>query len=708
MAEPAQTTLAPECDSAPLTALIVEDNPGDALLIRTMLYDGGDGDYEVLVADRLARALDYVIAGHKIHVVLLDLSLPDSTGIDTFLTFYRHSADIPIIVLTGFNDRRLALNAIKEGAQDYMVKGEVDGNLLARSINYAVERKKSERQIRFQASLLDQVQNAVIATDTNAAIRYWNRFAEALFGWSAADAIGSDIVDLLTPVGSRDLTRELFSSVRKSHVWDGELTAQARDGRQFPIALTVSQTRDERGRGSGFVCISVDISERKRVEEKLQHDACHDALTNLPNRTLLMDRLCRAIARNRRNAWKFAVMVLDLDRFKVVNDSLGHHMGDELLVQFARRVHECLRPGDTLARLGGDEFSILLEDIADTAAALRIAERIQHVLSTPFELDEHEVFITASIGIALDTLLYEDATAVIRDADTAMYRAKSQGKACHVVFDTEMHQKALTQLKLETELRRAVERGEFVPYYQPIVSMNDGRLLGCEALVRWRHPSGRDIPPGEFIALAEDTGLILPIGAQVLEQSCCQIKQWQDRFPLPSEFAVHVNLSTKQFCQRGLVDQVRHVLGSLNLAGDALILEITESVLMQHTVFATAMMRELREVDVHFCLDDFGTGYSSLSYLHRFPVDVVKIDRSFVQGLNGNGPSRAIVQAVIGLGQALGMKVIAEGIETEEHRSELVALGCDTAQGFYFHKPVPADAMDDLLQKGSMANPGTI
>jgi diguanylate cyclase (GGDEF)-like protein len=455
--------------------------------------------------------------------------------------------------------------------------------------------------------------------------------------------------------------------------------------------------RDDRGEAYRMAGSLTDIADRKLTEEQLIHDALHDSLSGLPNRAFFLTLLDRAIKRTRRrHDYLFAVLFVDLDRFKLVNDSLGHTVGDQLLMAIAERLRRCLRPGDVVARLGGDEFSILLEDVGEVSDATRVAERVQAELKEPFIFDGHEVFTSASIGIALSTAGHDRPEYFLRDADTAMYRAKARGKARYEMFDEAMHARAVAELRLETDLRRALEREEFRVRYQPIVALHDGRAIGFEALIRWQHNDRGLVAPAEFIPVAEETGLIVPMSQWVMETACRQTRAWLDEFPELPDLSVSVNLSAKHFQQSDLLEQIQSVLEQTGLPAKNLKLEITESVLMDGPESHIATIRGLRDAGIQVLIDDFGTGYSSLSYLQRFSVDTLKIDRSFLME-RGDGEGWDIVETIITLAEDLGVTVIAEGVETEEQNARLKELRCGHAQGYLFREPMDAEAATALL-----------
>ncbi|MCC0175794.1 EAL domain-containing protein [Waterburya agarophytonicola K14] len=471
----------------------------------------------------------------------------------------------------------------------------------------------------------------------------------------------------------------------------------AKDGRIVDTLLKVLVVHDSDGKPLHFNNQIVDITERKSMEKQLRHDALHDALTGLPNRALFMDRLEQQLKKSQNNeSYLFAVLFLDLDRFKVVNDSVGHLVGDKLLIEIARRLEKSIAPTDTVARLGGDEFTILLENIASKSEATLVAESIYQTLTFPFHIDGYELFSTASIGIALSSVGYDKPEDILRDADVTMYSAKEQGKARYEVFDNSLRDRALLRLEIETDLRRALERKEFEVYYQPITSLKLGILSGFEALVRWNHPTKGRIQPGDFIPICEETGLIVPLSNWLLKEACQTTRSWQLKYPEHPAIRMSINLSAHQFRESQLIQEVESVLQETGLSGKCLKLEITESTLIDNLDTVTEIILHLREKEIQFSIDDFGTGYSSLSYLHRFPVDTIKIDRSFVSQMQAEENS-AIVKAIVTLAHMLNMDVIAEGIETTAQLAQLRLLQCEYGQGFFFSKPLNKAQAEALI-----------
>ncbi|MGH7445176.1 MAG: bifunctional diguanylate cyclase/phosphodiesterase [Longimicrobiales bacterium] len=567
------------------------------------------------------------------------------------------------------------------------------------------QRKRAEEQLKrsehFMRTILSSVDEGVIVYDRDLRHQMWNSFMEQLTGRRSEDVLGMRALDAFPYLREYGVERLLQRALAGETVQSPDTPYRVpHTGRSGWVSTSYSPHLAPTGEIVGVVGIVHDVSERKRAEEQLMHNALHDVLTGLPNRALFLDRLERLLTHGSRDPqYVFAVAFLDVDRFKVVNDSLGHMIGDELLIAIARRLESCLRLGDTVARFGGDEFAILLSGVHDIADTTRVAERILREFVEPFAVGGHEVFASASMGVALSNTGYEQGEAMLRDADTAMYRAKGAGRGRFEIFDRTMHTQAVLQLELETDLRRALERAELVVHYQPIVNLDDGRLAGFEALVRWQHPTKGLIQPGDFIPLAEETGAIVPIGWWVLRESCRQMREWDHRYP-GGGLTVSVNLSGRQFTQPDLLTQLDRILTETGFEAKRLKLEITESAVMQNSASVPATLSALRGRGVQLCLDDFGTGYSSLSYLHSFPLDTLKIDRSFVAALGTDTPKAELVQTILELGRSLGMDATAEGVESAEQLDMLRALGPRHVQGFFFATPLqPADA-EALIRDG--------
>ncbi len=562
------------------------------------------------------------------------------------------------------------------------------------------------------ATLFEQVRTitaslgeGVLALDREGRIEFVNPAVEAKLGWTEADILG------LTPhqafhaheagVRSANECRLVLPLSAGMTVKDDDGMFTCKDGSVLPVAYTTSPVvRD--GEVVGAVVAFRDITERKSFEQQLRHQAFHDALTGLPNRALFLDRLGHAQARMTRSGALYSLLFIDLDRFKVVNDSLGHHVGDELLLHVSSRLAQCLRAGDTLARFGGDEFVALIEDLGSEDEALTIAQRLLDTIRHPFHVAGRDLTISCSIGVVIGDRFPNDPDECLREGDVAMYRAKARGKACFEVSRPDSDPAHLRRLDLEIELRGALERNELELKYQPVMSVEEGRIVGLEALLRWNHPTWGAISPAEFIPLAEESGLILDLGGWVLEEACRQVKAWEESCPEAGPLTVSVNLSPRQFRQPDLADQVRDAVERFGLRPKQLCMEVTEGVMVDDVESATVTLAKLQALGVSVSIDDFGTGYSSLSYLQRFPIDYVKIDRSFILGLAAeNTVDTEIVRSVIRLAAAIGIQAVAEGVETESQLLQLRELDCPLAQGFYLARPQsPADVEALLRQTG--------
>ena len=688
--------------------LLVEDIESEAQLVTKHLRRVSGWRFVIEHCDRLTPGLERARDEH-FDVILLDLNLPDGAGLEVCQRMRKAAPQTPIIVLTNQTSVELGAKALREGAQDYLIKREVDGPLLGRAIRYAIERGRVDRALR------ESEQRYMLAVEgANDGIWDWGiREAEIYFSprWKSILGYGEgEIADQTREwferIDQRD--RERFDEGMNQHLegrtgyFECEYRMTTKGGEVRWVSSRGVAVRDELGIPLRMAGSMTDITHRKQAEARLLHEAMHDALTGLPNRVLFMDRLDLALRRFRRDPTKlFAVLYFDLDRFKHVNDSLGHAIGDELLAQVAGRILGCLRPGDTLARLGGDEFVIVLNDIAGPTDAIYVVERVQEALAQEFALDGHTIYTSASIGIAVSSEIYRVPDEILRDADIAMYRAKNSGQATYAVFDTYMHDQAMFQHRMETDLRRALDKGEFEIYYQPIIAMDSERVQGFEALLRWHHPSRGLVMPDEFIGTVEDTSLVAPIGWWVIEHACHQLAIWQRLFPVTPALAMSINVSGKLFLTDDMAKRLAVLLEDCGLAPNTVRLEITERVVMDHGDLVLSTLSDLRELGVELHIDDFGTGYSSLSYLQRFRYDTLKIDRSFVQTMTEKIDSNAIVETIITLGVTLGMKVVAEGVETADQVKRLRAMRCPSAQGYWYSRPMDHDAVNDYLRVGA-------
>ncbi len=581
--------------------------------------------------------------------------------------------------------------------------------LLQQLIVFFQQRQQAE------AALSESEQRyALVVQGTNDGIWDWNLKINVVYfspRWKAMlgfgeSEIGSSIEEWYSRVHASDivlLKQKVIDYLEgRTANFENEYRIAHKNGTYLWVISRGFVLKDADGKAYRLAGSLTDITNRKQAEEKLLYYAFHDALTGLANRALFINQLEQTIKLAKRHEdYLFAVLFLDLDRFKMINDSLGHLVGDQLLIALAQRLKSCLRSSDTFARLGGDEFVILLENIHSTNEGLLVAERIQQQLNLPFNLDGREVFITASIGVILSTTGYTRPEELLRDADTAMYKAKAVSRGCYQVFDITMHSQAMELLQLHTDLQRAILNQEFQLYYQPIVSLVNNTITGFEALVRWQHPERGLLSPAEFIPLAEETGLIIPLGLWVLREACCAIHSWQVEFPTNPPLFISVNVSGKQLSQPNLVEQLKQILQESKIDAKSLKLELTESVLMENLEMAEALLIQLHSLGIGLSIDDFGTGYSSLSYLHRFRFDTLKIDRSFIHNMDVNVEKSQIIRTIIALAWNLGMDAVAEGIETKTQLSQLQSLKCEFGQGYLFSKPLHKEGIEALLAQFS-------
>ncbi|WP_414572455.1 EAL domain-containing protein [Nostoc sp. CCY 9925] len=682
-----------------LRLLLIDDNEQDrALVIRKLKSEFSDIQIEqVATAQQYQQAME---AGN-FEFVITDYSLRWSDGLAILDQIKSRYPNCPVIMFTGSGSQEIAVEAMKAGLDDYIIKSVkhyVRLPVAIRSILQRLEQKETaQNTLAEQAQLLDLVDEAIFVRNASSAITYWNRSAEQLYGWTSAEVLGK-IPHILLQTQFPPTCPNIDEILHLQAKWSGELTQMQRNGTQIIVESRQVLMRDAQGQPKGVLEVNRNITQRKQVEKQLLQSAFYDALTGLANRALFMERLKHALGQTKRQEnYLFAVLFLDLDRFKVINDSLGHIKGDQFLLVTANRLSQCIRSTDTAARLGGDEFTILVDGIQDVSDAIKVAGRIQQELALPFNLDSQEVFTTASIGIALSsTVEYEQPEDILRDADTAMYRAKALGKARFELFNSDMYASALARLQLETDLRRAIERDEFRVYYQPIVSLTSGSILGFEALLRWEHPERGLLNPADFIPLAEETGLIVQIGYWVLYQACRQMEHWLVNHRDTSLQKMSVNLSVKQFSQRDLIERIGQILNSTGLDGKNLVLEITESAIVENSQ-AIETLSQLQELGIELSIDDFGTGYSSLERLYNFPISVLKIDRSFINPISTDSRNLEIVEIIVSLAHKLGVNVTAEGVETKEQLAFLQKLKCEYAQGYFFSEPLDNLAAIELI-----------
>jgi len=688
-------------NSRPNRVLIVDDNEMNRDMLARRLERKG---YQVSVAAS-AHELMERIKKDSIELVLLDIEMPEISGLEglqRIRTLYS-AIELPVIMVTARNQSEDIVKALQMGANDYLTK-PIDFAVALARIGTQLSHKRAQEGLKES-----EERYALAARGANDGLWDWNLATNVIYfsdRWKAMIGYSEDEMsdkpeEWLDRVHTDDRQRMLdeIASHQNGHTPHFESVHRIRhkDGTFRWMLSRGVAVRDRSGKPVRMAGSQTDITEGK----------VSDPLTGLPNRLLFLDRLDRLMKHSKRHSERlFAVLFLDLDAFKMINDSLGHLIGDQLLLGVAKRLEKCLRSSDTvarlgqetftLARMGGDEFTVLLDDLKDPADANRAAERIMEGLSAPFELEGKEVFTSASIGIALCNSTYKDPEEIMRDADTAMYRAKSLGKARFEVFNADMRASVMARLELETDLRRALDRGEFCNYYQPIVSLSSGELTGFESLLRWQHPTRGLLGPKEFISVAEDTGLIRELGWWSLREACCRIAEWRKMDP-GRDLIVSVNLSIKQFVQPNLVENIGNLLNELALAPDALKLEITESTVMDDPATAVEMLRQMKALGIRLAIDDFGTGYSSLSYLHRFPLDTLKIDRSFISGANGGINGMEIAKTIMPLAKNLSLDVVAEGVETAEQAQELKRLDCKYAQGYFFSKPLSREDAEALL-----------
>ena len=683
--------------------LLIENDPGDASLIREILATGPvDVQWVRKLSDGLER-----LSRAGIGAVMLNLFLPDSQGITTFDEVFAAVPYIPILILSDSESEDLSTQSIQRGAQDYVLKSHLDRYWLPRALRNMVERKILKEALFLEKEraqvMLNSIGDAVLSTDVSGNVTYLNLVAEAMTGWPWKEASGRPIAEVFKIIDGS--TREPARSPLELAIQENKtvgLTTNCilvrRDGYESGIEDSSAPIHDREGHVTGGVMVFHDVSVARAMALKMSHLAQHDCLTDLPNRILLKVLLTHAIALANRHDYRLAVLFLDLDRFKNINDAMGHTVGDKLLKLVAERLVVCLRASDRVSREGADEFVVMLSDIKSVDHAAEVAKKILSELMVPYSIDHHDLDVTASIGISIYPDDFEDAEALLKAADTAMSDAKKQGRNNYQFFRNDMNVHARERQSLEGSLRHALERKEFVLHYQPKINLETCAITGAEALIRWQHPDRGLVPPGQFLPIAEDCGLMVPIGQWVTRQACTQARAWMDAgFPA---MPVAVNISATEFRNDGYIADLRAILTDVRLEPRYLEIELTETVLMQHSEATASMLRALKAMGIRLALDDFGTGYSSLSYLRRFPIDALKIDRSFVQEITGDSSDAPIIKAVIGMGKSIKLHVTAEGVETSDQFAFLQDRHCDEGQGYYFSPPVVAEQFAELLKSG--------
>jgi len=690
----------------PKKVLLIGDDAPTVDQIRAALAEADNDAFDVECVRQLSEGLARLGKG-GIDAVLLGLSLPDSEGMQTFDKIFAAAPDVPILILGGDANQALAKQAVGRGAQDYLPPGHLDSYSLARALRNGIERKAVEDALYVEKEravvTLNSIGDAVLCTNIEGRITYLNLVAESLTGWPREEATGRllaevfRIIDGATRKPARD-PMEMAVEQNKTVGLTVNCVLVRRDGLESAIEDSAAPIHDRAGRIIGAVIVFHDVSAARAMSVQMTHSAQHDPVTNLPNRLLLNDRITQSIALARRQNRPIAVLFLDLDRFKYVNDSLGHAAGDELLQSVSKRLLGSIRGSDTASRQGGDEFVILLPEIGHREGAATSAKKILLSLSAPHSIGGRDLHIDGSIGISVYPDDGDDAETLIKNADTAMYRAKESGRNNFTFFKAEMNWKAAQRQSLEGRLRGALDQEEFVLHYQPKVNLDTGEITGVEALIRWPQPDRSLMPPVQFVPVAEDCGLIVQIGRWVMREACRQARGWQDA-GLPFK-RVSVNVSASEFRDKGFVESVRTILSETGLEARYLDLEVTEGVLMKDAESTGAVLQELKAMGIHFAVDDFGTGYSSLSYLQQFPIDVLKIDQSFIRRITINPEDTPIVSAIIDMGKNLRLRVVAEGVETQEQLAFLQAHHCAEGQGYLFSRPVAAAECAHLLQMG--------
>jgi diguanylate cyclase (GGDEF)-like protein/PAS domain S-box-containing protein len=667
--------------------LLVDDQPANLHVLTAALKSL----YRLKIATSGQAALDLAAREDKPQLILLDVMMPVMSGIEVLrrLRADPGTADIPVIFVSADTSEQSQLDGLELGADDYLTKPVVTSILLARVRNL-LDRKRLEQQLRLAAHVFQHSGEAIMITDRENRIVEINPAFTRMTGYTIEEVSGKNPRFLSSGRTSASEYSAMWQAISDQGFWQGEMWDRNKNGAVYPKLLTITVVKNRQHDIEYHIASFADISQQKAAEERIRHLAHHDPLTGLPNRLHLRIALEQSLAEAHRESKEVALMFLDLDRFKNINDTLGHHIGDRLLIEVANRLHDCVRESDLVARLGGDEFVVAVSGERAALSSAQIAEKIVVCLNRPFAIDELVLHTSPSIGISLYPGDGTDIETLMKNADTAMYHAKSAGRNNYQYFSVEMNQATSDRLRLENGLRHALVENQFTLHYQLQVDAGSGTPTGFEALVRWQHPQDGLVPPDRFIPVAEETGLILALGDWVLDTACAQLRAWQDAGQTKLRMAV--NLSLHQLRTPGLAERVAETLARHGLSGADLELEITESAAMQDARTTIGVLNQLRELGVTLAIDDFGTGHSSLAYLKLLPVQRLKLDRSFVKDIETDPNDASICSATIALAHALGLDVLAEGVETEAQRDFLGQLGCDAMQGYLFSRPVPAEA----------------
>jgi diguanylate cyclase (GGDEF)-like protein/PAS domain S-box-containing protein len=703
--------------------LLIQGDRKDAQIVGDALANSSDQEFRIewvksgaLGLERLASlSLKHRDEPTAISAILVDLLLPDLAGLGIVDSLFAVAPQIPIIVLCSLHDEPLAKAAIQRGAQDFLVKEHLNGYVLPKMLVAVIERAVIaealfEEKERAQVTL-NSIGDAVISTDVEGRVTFLNLVAERLTGWLLTEAIGRPLEEIFRIIDA-DTRTKIANPMAKATEEDVTVGLPPAcilirsDGVELAIEDSSAPIHDRYGRVTGAVMVFHDVSTARALTTKLAYIAQHDTLTDLPNKALLNDRLRQAIALAQRHHTALALLFLDLDRFKHINDSLGHSVGDRLLQSVALRLTECVRAADTVSRLGGDEFVILLSEVAHEQDAAVSADKLLQSIRMPYVLDDHELHVTASIGIVVHP---GDGTAVeelLQNADSAMYEAKNRGRNNYQFYRSDLNSTASERQSLESGLRHAIERQELHLYYQPIVNLSTGVIAGVEVLIRWQHPTLGLVLPDRFISIAEESGLIVPIGRWVLREACGQAKAWQDA-GLPG-IRLAVNISAVELRSKEFVTGVETILADTGFDPRCLELELTETFLMQDSKSTSVVLSAIKALGVQLALDDFGTGYSSLSYMRRFPIDTLKVDRSFVRDLTLDTSDASVVRAVINMGRSLHMRVVAEGVEAAGQLVFLKEHGCSEAQGYHYSGPLPAAEFADWMRRNAAEHAGLL